>query len=245
MKITIEGASEQFAEKLLALVAEHRAELTVTADTDWTAERAERYLRALTGGARHFARLVVAGGGRADANQLREEFDRGLRGPTVALSRAMPRGVREGWWPEGTPAPIRVEYDPENPSWQRAVAYTMDAANVPLFREALRRVDKPPRITIDPSPQPEWQLAFESDSSHGPAWVLRYGVGGAAEEAHATTAFRYDDREQAQGWATGYLNDFHDEIVRLWAPNSTWPFTAAPTRWTAVLDDTDGEGETP
>ncbi len=32
----------------------------------------------------------------------RTEFDGELRGPTIALSRAVPRGVRMGWWPEGT-----------------------------------------------------------------------------------------------------------------------------------------------
>ncbi|MFJ3342348.1 hypothetical protein ACIPT3_14305 [Streptomyces diastaticus] len=48
MKITVEGASEEFERELLDLVAEHRHELAVTADTEWTVERAERYLRLLT-----------------------------------------------------------------------------------------------------------------------------------------------------------------------------------------------------
>ncbi|MFB6592109.1 hypothetical protein ACWGSE_15500 [Streptomyces diastaticus] len=48
MKITVEGASEEFERELLDLVAEHRHELAVTADTEWTVERAERYLRQLT-----------------------------------------------------------------------------------------------------------------------------------------------------------------------------------------------------
>ncbi|MEV6179965.1 hypothetical protein [Streptomyces sp. NPDC052015] len=140
MKMTIEGASAEFERKLLALFAEHRDELTLSVDTEWTVERAERYLRSLPAGARHFAKLVVVdGNGRADADRLRAEIGK-LNGPTVALSRAVPRGVREGWWPEGTRAPITVEYDPDNPSWQKAIAYTMTSDNVPVFRSAFARL---------------------------------------------------------------------------------------------------------
>ncbi|MFE7070442.1 hypothetical protein ACFU96_10180 [Streptomyces sp. NPDC057620] len=140
MKITIEGASEEFERKLLDLLAEHRHELLVTADTEWTVERAERYLRSLPAGARRFAEMVVVDGdGYADAAALRSVIGK-LNGPTVALSRAIPRGVREGWWPEGTAAPITVVYDPENPSWQKAKGYEMTGENVPVFREALRNV---------------------------------------------------------------------------------------------------------
>lgn len=140
MKITIEGASAEFERKLLDLLAEHRHELTVTADTEWTVERAERYLRSLPAGARLFAEMVaVDGDGYADADTLRRVLGK-LNGPTVALSRAIPRGVREGWWPEGTAAPITVVYDPDNPSWQKAIAYQMSREDVPIFREALVRM---------------------------------------------------------------------------------------------------------
>ncbi|MFF7859384.1 hypothetical protein [Streptomyces sp. NPDC007904] len=140
MRITIEGASEEFERKLLELLVEHRHELTVTADTDWTVERAERYLRSLTAGARRFAEMVmVDGDGYIDADQLRRVLGK-LNGPTVALSRAIPRGVREGWWPEGTRAPITAVYDPDNPSWQKAIAYQMSREDVPIFREALVRI---------------------------------------------------------------------------------------------------------
>uniref|UniRef100_A0AAU2JXP9 EF-hand domain-containing protein n=1 Tax=Streptomyces sp. NBC_00049 TaxID=2903617 RepID=A0AAU2JXP9_9ACTN len=145
MKITIEGADKAFAEKLVALAAAHNAELTVTTvDTSWTVERAERYLRNLTASARRFAELVIVdGNGYIDADQLRRVLGK-LNGPTVALSRAIPRGVREGWWPEGTSAPITVVYDPENPSWQKAIGYEMSSANVPIFRAALAGQVVPP-----------------------------------------------------------------------------------------------------
>lgn len=140
MRITIEGASEEFERKLLELLAEHRHELAVTADTEWTVERAERYLRSLPAGARRFAEMVVVDGdGYADADTLRSVLGK-LNGPTVALSRAIPRGVKAGWWPEGTRAPVTVVYDPDNPSWQKAIGYEVSDENVPVFRAALARL---------------------------------------------------------------------------------------------------------
>ncbi|WP_241518991.1 hypothetical protein [Streptomyces sp. CB03238] len=141
MKITIEGASEEFTEKVLTLAAQQGANLTIsTVETGWTVERAERYLRSLPSGARTFARLVVVDGdGRAEAETLRVAVGK-LNGPTVALSRAIPRGVREGWWPEGTPAPIEKVDDPDHPSWQKAEAYVMSRDLVPVFRAAFARL---------------------------------------------------------------------------------------------------------
>lgn len=141
MKFTVEGASEAFERKLLSLLAEHRHELVITADTEWTVERAERYLRSLTAGARRFATMVVLDGdGYLDADHLRSVLGK-LNGPTVALSRAVPRGVREGWWPEGTGAPITPVWDPDNPSWHKSIAYEMTRENVSVFREALALLD--------------------------------------------------------------------------------------------------------
>lgn len=136
MKITIEGASPEFERKLLLLLAEHQHELTVTAGTEWDAERAVLYLTSLPANALKFARLVVEADGRKKAEELRAEFDGELRGPTIALARAVPRGVRMGWWPEGTEAPITPLYDPDHPSWQKAIAYTMASENVAVFRTA-------------------------------------------------------------------------------------------------------------
>ncbi|MGN9763066.1 hypothetical protein [Streptomyces sp. SD31] len=141
MKITIEGASEEFAEKVLTLAAQQGANLTIsTVETGWTAERAERFLRSLPAGARTFAQLVVVDGdGRAEAETLRAVLGK-LNGPTVALSRAVPRGVKAGWWPEGTPAPIEKVDDPDHPSWQKAEAYVMSRDLVPIFRAAFARL---------------------------------------------------------------------------------------------------------
>ncbi|MFD5848165.1 hypothetical protein [Streptomyces chartreusis] len=140
MRIIIEGASPEFERKLLLLLAEHHHELTVAAGTEWDTERAMLYLSSLPGNALRFAMLVVEADGNKAAEELREEFKGQLRGPTIALSRAMPRGVRMGWWPEGAEAPIQPRYDPEHPSWQKAIAYTMTRENVSVFRAALEQL---------------------------------------------------------------------------------------------------------
>ncbi|MFJ6889881.1 hypothetical protein ACIQRC_34245 [Streptomyces californicus] len=141
MKIIIEGASQGFARELVALAAQHHADLTITTvETGWTADRAERYLSSLTGSARRFAEMVIVDGdGYIEADQLRSALGK-LNGPTVALSRALPRGVKRGWWPEGTPAPITPVSDPNNPSWHQNIAYRMDRENVPVFRDAVARL---------------------------------------------------------------------------------------------------------
>ncbi|WP_063801996.1 hypothetical protein [Streptomyces sp. WM6378] len=140
MKIAIEGADQEFAEKLVVLAAEHRAELTVTTvDTGWSVDRAETYLTSLAGAARHFAQHVIYADGMADADDLRPIFG-SLCEPRIALSRAVTRGLREGWWPQGTPEPITPVYDPDNPSRQKAIAYQMTGENVLIFRAALDRL---------------------------------------------------------------------------------------------------------
>ncbi|MEU3394281.1 hypothetical protein [Streptomyces albidoflavus] len=53
--------------------------------------------------------------------------------------------MKAGWWPEGTAAPISVVYDPDNPSWQKAIAYEMDSENVPVFRAAFARLSLTPQ----------------------------------------------------------------------------------------------------
>jgi hypothetical protein len=137
MKITIEGASEEFTEQVLAFAAQQGANLTVsTVESGWTVARAERYLHSLTAGARTFARIVIDGEGRAEADTLRRAVGK-LNGPTVSLSRTLTRGAHMGWWPEDTPAPIEKIEGPDHPSWQKAEAYVMTSDNVEIFRKAL------------------------------------------------------------------------------------------------------------
>ncbi|MFF8293653.1 hypothetical protein ACF068_31215 [Streptomyces sp. NPDC016309] len=141
MEIIIRGATEEFAEKLVALAAQHHAELSIsTVRPGWTVDRAERYLRDLTAGSRRMAEMVIVDGdGYIEADRVRSVLGK-LNGPSNGLTRAVPRGVRKGWWPEGTPAPITPVSDPANPSWHQNIAYRMDKELVPVFREALARI---------------------------------------------------------------------------------------------------------
>lgn len=143
MRITIEGASPEFERKLLLLLAEHHEELVASVDVSWSVERATEFLRALKPDARLFARLVVeAPAGRLSAETLRGHFDRGLRGPTVSLAKALSRGIREGWLPQGIEPPVTVVYGgPETESWRRADSYRLTDENVAVFREAFTRLD--------------------------------------------------------------------------------------------------------
>ncbi|MEW2426115.1 hypothetical protein AB0911_37025 [Streptomyces nigra] len=172
MKITIEGADKNFAEKLVALAAAHQAELAVAAvDTTWTVERATRFLRSLPAGARKFAEMVIVeGDGYLEADRLRADLGK-LNGPTVALSRAVPRGVREGWWPEGISAPITPVWDPDNPSWHKNIAYEMIRENVPVFRSAIAALAPGGRAATSPQPP----IGCSGETS--PALTLPLGLG--------------------------------------------------------------------
>ncbi|WP_326655974.1 hypothetical protein [Streptomyces anthocyanicus] len=171
MKITIEGADKDFAEKLVALAAAHDAELTVaTVDTSWTVERATRYLRSLTAGARRFAEMVVVDGdGYLDADQLRAAVGK-LNGPTVALSRTIPRGVRKGWWPEGISAPITPVCDPDNPSWHKNIAYEMTSEDLPVFRAAIAALATDRAASKTPEPPAPWSGEAPSAFDPPPGW---------------------------------------------------------------------------
>ncbi|MFE7656320.1 hypothetical protein ACFU6M_26085 [Streptomyces bottropensis] len=143
MKITIEGASPEFERKLLELLAEHRGELAVATDTAWNVERAVQYLASLPANALTFARLVVEADGDKSAEELREAFGGKLRGPTIALSRAVGRGERRKWWPAGLDAPVFPHYDPNHTSWEKAIAYRMTPENVAVFRDAFHNIFNP------------------------------------------------------------------------------------------------------
>ncbi|MFF8280008.1 hypothetical protein ACF05T_28585 [Streptomyces lateritius] len=150
MRIIIEGATEEFAEKIVALAAQHHAELSITTvQPGWTVDRAERYLRSLPAGGRRMAEMVIVeGDGYLDADHLRSVLGK-LNGPSNSLTRAIPRGVRKGWWPEGTSAPINPVSDPNNPSWHQNIAYRMDKEILPVFHEALNRIAGSPPAAND------------------------------------------------------------------------------------------------
>ncbi|MFI5800598.1 hypothetical protein [Streptomyces sp. NPDC051677] len=85
--------------------------------------------------------LVVEFDGHLEAAVLREAFPRGLRGPTVALTYALKRGVKHDWWPEGTEAPVTVVYGGPQDGWRQASAYEMSGEDLLAFRAALAHYD--------------------------------------------------------------------------------------------------------
>ncbi|MER7959512.1 hypothetical protein [Streptomyces sp. NPDC096030] len=140
MRVAIEGATEEVAEKIVALAAQRHAQLSITTvQAGWTVDRAERYLRSLpTGGRRMAEMVIVEGEGYLDAGRLRSVLGK-LNGLSNSLTRAVPRGVRS-WRHEGIPAPINPVSDPDNPSWHQNIAYRMDQEILPVFHEALTRI---------------------------------------------------------------------------------------------------------
>ncbi|EHM29109.1 MULTISPECIES: hypothetical protein [Streptomyces] len=179
MKITIEGASEEFERKLVNLLAEHRDELAVSVDTAWDVDRAMTFLNTLNVNARLFVRLVVESDGHVEAAVLREAFPHGLRGPTVALTYALKRGVKHGWWPEGTEAPVTVVYGggPQD-GWRQASAYEMACEDLAVFRAALAH--------YGPEPRPAWEGEAPSAFAVHPGWAADADVPNALDDEPPT-----------------------------------------------------------
>ncbi|WP_187282102.1 MULTISPECIES: hypothetical protein [unclassified Streptomyces] len=190
MRLTIEGASEEFERKLLALLAEHRDELAVSVDTAWGADRAMVFLSTLNEDARQFVRLIVESDGHLEAVVLREAFPRGLRGPTVALTYALKRGYRHGWWPEGTEAPVTVVYGGgPHDGWRQASAYEMSGEDLAVFRAALTH--------YGPEPRPAWEGEAPSALAVHPSW---------AADADVPRAL-YDDPPTAPNFSEGVQDE--------------------------------------
>lgn len=134
--ITVEQPTGDFQEKLLALLADHAAD--IEPDTTWTKERAERLYLALPTNARRIIKEAVARGGYVSADDLRSGEDSSLRGHSAAIKRAVDRGAREGWWPDALQSPVQ----PQGPGFGKVVGYLIPEQHVEVFRHA---VNKPSR----------------------------------------------------------------------------------------------------
>ncbi|GAB2717791.1 hypothetical protein [Kitasatospora kifunensis] len=145
MRITvhIENASDEIAHRLLDLLAEHPGALTTDSlDPTWTEDRALRLLRELPTRAATLLRLAAAGGGWVDAEQLRTADGKGLQGHTAAITQALKRGVRNGWWPEATVKPVEAVYNSDVAGPQRALGFQLaDDEVTTAFRAAVTRFD--------------------------------------------------------------------------------------------------------
>ncbi|MEU1221353.1 hypothetical protein [Streptomyces microflavus] len=135
MDLRISGGSPQFEEKLLAIFAEHREELTVEIDQGWTIERARDFLRIATPLARTLVHDVLYGGGYRSAVDLRE-MGRDLAGPAISVTKTLTKGTVDGLWPNGMPAPITPDYGREKPQNKKVQGYRMPDDLVPIFTAA-------------------------------------------------------------------------------------------------------------
>ncbi|MFE6132707.1 hypothetical protein ACFQ6Q_31275 [Streptomyces sp. NPDC056437] len=140
MRIIIEDPDQGFQDKLLALIAEHRDSLTLLTDIEWTPERAATLLRNLPDKAARVIIAAVEGGGYVAAASLREDGG-SMRGHTGPITHALNRGVREGWWPEGMPTPIKASYNPDVAGPQRAAGFLLTEGLLPAFQAAVSQVE--------------------------------------------------------------------------------------------------------
>jgi hypothetical protein len=133
--VTIDQPSGDFQTKLLALLAEHAAEVEL--DTAWTVPRAENYYTRLPPRAQRIVREAVARDGYVAADDLRDTPDASLRGHSGALTRALSSGAAAGEWPEGTPLPILAQ----GPGFGKVVGYRMPDELLSVFRTAVTNID--------------------------------------------------------------------------------------------------------
>ncbi|WP_030871013.1 hypothetical protein [Streptomyces sp. NRRL S-37] len=128
--VTVDDPTDDFRDRLLALLEEHAAHVDV--DATWTVERAVRYYRTLPARAGHIVQLAAGRGGFVGDDELRTDGG-SLRGHSGALKRVLERGIREGWWPAGMRPPIQAQ----GPGFGKVKGYSMPADLVDVFSAAV------------------------------------------------------------------------------------------------------------
>lgn len=131
--VTIEQPTGDFQDRLLALLAEHAAD--VEYGTTWTRERAERYYLALPARARRIVKEAATRDGYVAADALRDSEDSSLRGHSAALKRILERGARSGWWPDSIEPPIQAQ----GPGFGKVVGYRMPEHLLDVFLAAVNK----------------------------------------------------------------------------------------------------------
>ncbi|MEV5944561.1 hypothetical protein [Streptomyces sp. NPDC051994] len=154
MRITIDDIPDEIAQEiatgLIALVAQHtpvqlaeHKAVVMSLTPEWTPDRAAAFMRDIPAMADRIVRLAAANNGWADASELRgPEGEDSLRGQTTAITKAVKRGARKSLWPEGMQVPVSATYDANVQSYQRTSGFSMPAELVPIFQDAIRRLDK-------------------------------------------------------------------------------------------------------
>ncbi|MGW0828323.1 hypothetical protein [Streptomyces sp. NPDC002845] len=142
LTITMKGASEDFVREVLQSFAGAAGVEIATepADTEWTQDRAYRLLRNSNIRVVLLLSQLVKGDGWLDAHAYREKWgDNALRGPSAALTKAITRGAKAGWWSPDIPNPLRPTTPDPSKGWSKTGGYYLDDEHLPGFRAAMER----------------------------------------------------------------------------------------------------------
>ncbi|GGK15917.1 hypothetical protein GCM10010124_05670 [Pilimelia terevasa] len=176
MRIVLEDVSDELGRELFQMLAD-RGVTAAQVTHEWTPGRAVSLLRDLPYRARLILREVVDRGGSCSAAVLRGEDGGTLRGQTGSITKAITRGVRAGWLPEGMPAPVVAQYDSAATSYQRTSGFVMDERHLDAFRSAFATLDADPeqlradakQLSADPVDRAEVE-AVQHDMESLRAW---------------------------------------------------------------------------
>ncbi|GGU44565.1 hypothetical protein [Streptomyces violascens] len=227
MRLIIETEDEdgEFATGLLDLARQRQATVTV-GDAVWTPERVEHLIREVAPRGRQLLRAVAEGDGWVDGEQYRAAYgDAALRGPSAAITKAVTRGIRDGWLPVGAELPFTSTYDGRS-SWQKTGGYRLPRHLAAVFREAFARVfptsSHPPQAAIDHlselyeqvgrSPELARERAgafFEQHAEALTAWAKARSAQSSLPEEAAPAPLRLDacaDEAAAQAMANTLLS---------------------------------------
>ncbi|MCF3142195.1 hypothetical protein [Streptomyces platensis] len=114
--------------------------IVAVGDPVWTPERADQFVREVSPKGRRLLHAVAEGEGRVDCEKFREQYgESALHGPSAAITKAVNRGIREGWLPEGTELPLTSTYDGRS-SWSKTDGYRLPRHLAVIFCDAFRRI---------------------------------------------------------------------------------------------------------